>query len=102
MDISTTRHDEYGIWVRGSGEYASGNLFASTFILKLKISLTHSRNSKCNYGQEIRPGPPEYRGFHKSEVSKFETHKHIVDLSSERGRYVLQCRSPSGSHRRKA
>ena len=34
---------------------------ASPFLQKLKNSITHRRNSNYNAGQEIRPGPLEYR-----------------------------------------
>ena len=54
-------HEEYGRRVTGSGEEASGNLFALTFLWKVKISLTNRRKSKYNAIQEIRPGPPESR-----------------------------------------
>ena len=39
--------------------------FASPFLWKVKISLTHCRNSKYNAVQEIRTGPPESRDVRK-------------------------------------
>ena len=51
LDISTTRHKEYGICVCGSGEYASGKLFDLPLIWKVKFSLNRFRNYKYDAGQ---------------------------------------------------
>ena len=78
MDISTTRHEEYGRRVHGSGEDAPGNCFASPFFWRVKISLTHRRNSKYDAGLEILPGPPESFDVREQKY-KFAMCKHRVD-----------------------
>ena len=59
VDISTTRHNEYGILVYRSGEDYAGNIFALYFIRKEKTPLTRHGRYKYDPGQEIRIGPPE-------------------------------------------
>ena len=58
VDISTTRHNGYGVCVCGSGEDDLVNLFASYFLRKEKIPLTHRKSSKYDISQEIHIGNP--------------------------------------------
>ena len=51
VDIYTMRHKQYGRHISRSEEYASGKLFALSFLWKVKMSLTHSRNSEYGVGQ---------------------------------------------------
>ena len=51
VSISTTRHLGYRGFFWGSGEDDPGNLFASSFLRKETIPLTHLSRSKYNAGQ---------------------------------------------------
>ena len=57
-------HKEYRGHICGSVDNYSGNLFDLNFLWKVKISLTHHRNSKYDAGQEIQPEPAEPREVH--------------------------------------
>ena len=46
--VIQTRHKEYRRRVCGIGEDYLGNIFASTFLRKVKNSLAHCRNSNYN------------------------------------------------------
>ena len=74
-----------------------GNLFASYFLWKDKILLTHSRISSYNAGQEILIGTPESIDAIKIKVTKFSASKRGFDLGHDEGRSVLQGRPPSGA-----
>ena len=55
------RDERHGVRVRGSGESSSEDIFVSSFLWKIEISLIHHRNLRYDYGQEIRPGPTRTR-----------------------------------------
>ena len=82
VDISTMRHLVYGGRICGSGEDDPGNLFASSFLRKEKITITHCRISKCAAGRESRIGDPDSSDTRKLEVSKFS----VIKSGSNLGR----------------
>ena len=89
VDIYTTRHLGHRGCISGSGENDIGNFFASYFLHKDKILLTHRRSSKYNYGQESRIGTPKYSDVSKGKIPKFSAGKRGTNLGRARegGKY---------------
>ena len=102
MDISTTRRLGHGRCIFGSGKNDPGNLFASYFLQKYKIPLTHLRISKYYAGQEIRIGTPESSDVRKVKIPKFSAGKRGTNLGRDGGRCIIQLRPPSDNQVRKA
>ena len=94
IDISSTRHLGHRILVRGSGEYYSQNLFASSFLRKDKNPLPRRRSFKYDAGQEIRTGTTESSDARSVEVLKLHTREHITGTGRDGRRGVLQCQPP--------
>ena len=76
-------------------------MLQETFLTRLLFgkqkTLTNSRNSKYDAGQESRPGTPESCDICEWEEPKFETFKNRVDSRCDGGRRVFQRRLPSGA-----
>ena len=83
-------------------EASLGNLFASTFLQKIKILHTSHRNSEYYASQEIQPGPPENCDVRGLKLSKLSTRKNRADSSRDKGRWIIHRRSPSFAQGRKA
>ena len=101
VDISTTRHLGYRGRIFWIGEYDTGNLFASSFLRKDKIPLTHRRRSKYDASQEIRIGDPESSDISKIEVPKFSSKKRGDNLGPDKWRSVIQRQPCYGAQERK-
>ena len=61
-------HLGHGRRFRRSRENDLVNLFALSFPHKYENPLTHCRRSKCNSGQEIRTGTPEFGDVSTGEI----------------------------------
>ena len=88
-------HLGHGGCVCGSGEYGSGNLFASSFLQKDKNPLTNCRRYKYDADQDGRTGTPESSGVSKVKVPKPSAEKHRTDSGRDRDRGILQRRPPT-------
>ena len=62
------------------------NIFASTFIRKIKISHNPHRNSKYDAGQENRPGPPESRDVYRQKYISLQ--RAILDMIQDMMREI--------------
>ena len=75
--------------------------FASSFIRKDKISITYSKRSNYNSGQEIWIENPEYSDVCEQEVPKFVVSKRGDNSVCDGGRGILLHRSYTGTLGRK-
>ena len=66
--------------------------FVSSFPRKDENTLTHSRSSKYNSGQESRTGTPESSDFSTGEVLKLPAGERRTGLGRDGRRGILQCR----------
>ena len=71
MDIFEMCDKRHGMRIRCSGEDSSGNIFASSFLLKIEISPTHIINLKYDVSQEIWPRPTRPGDIVQQEIPKF-------------------------------
>ena len=102
MGIYTITHLEHGGAIVEVEKMIRETFFASYFLHKDKIHLTHHRSSKYDAGQEIRIGTPEYSDVSKTKVPNFSASKCGTNSGRYGGRRVLQCQPPPDARGRKA